>query len=61
LIEASNRTASGLTQKPDVATIVTTVVGDVRTAVGPSREARIAVGPSAVLRHEHDDRDVVFV
>jgi hypothetical protein len=61
LIEASNRTASGFVRKREVATVATTAVRDVRTAVGPSSEARIAVGPSLVLRHEQDDLDFVFV
>jgi hypothetical protein len=62
LIEASKSGASGLVRRPEVATVATTVVRDVRTAVGPTSDASVAVGPSVVLRHEHDDRDfVVFV
>ena len=62
MIEASKRGASEPARKLEVATVATTVVRDVRTAVGPISDARVAVGPSVVLRHEHDDRDfVVFV
>jgi hypothetical protein len=61
LLEASKRTASGFVRKPGVTTVATTVVRDVRIAVGPINEARTAVAPSFVLRHEHDDRDLVFV
>jgi hypothetical protein len=61
LMEASNRTASVFVKQRELATVATTSVREVRTAVGPSSEARIAVGPSLVLRHEHDDLDFVFV
>jgi hypothetical protein len=60
-MEASNRTASGFVRQREVATVATTVVREVRTAVGPNSEARTAVGPSLVLRHEQDDLDFVFV
>jgi hypothetical protein len=58
---ASNKTASGFATQREVTTVATTGDPEVSTAVGPSSEARIAVGPSLVLRHEHDGRDFVFV
>jgi hypothetical protein len=59
LIEASKSGSAGLVRTPEVATVATAVVRDVRTAVEPKSDASVAVGPSVVLRHEHDDRDVV--
>jgi hypothetical protein len=61
LIERPNRSTSELAQKLEVVTVVTTSGRGVRTAVEPIREARIAVGPSVVLRHEQLVLDFAFV
>jgi hypothetical protein len=61
LIERPNRSTSELAQKLEVVTVVARSGRVVRTAVEPIKEARIAVGLSLVLRHEHVDLDLAFV